>query len=158
MKKGFKKLVSNIVLVVLYRALKVLSTLDSRVRKEFEALPDNFSVALRINPGDGELRVMKREGKLIRCTKRDSYDVVIAFKGIDSAFKVLTGQIGIARAYAEHRFSLKGDIGTTLGLVRMIDIAEAYLFPRIMTKRILRDVPYKERSSITVYRKVLLGV
>ena len=61
-------------------------------------------------------------------------------------------------AYAEHRFTLKGDIGVTMGLVRMIDIAEAYLFPRIMTKRILRSVPYKEKSTLTIYRKVFIGV
>ena len=72
--------------------------------------------------------------------------------------KVLTGQMGVARAYAEHRFTLKGDIGVTMGLVRMIDIAEAYLFPRIMTKRILRSVPYKEKSTLTIYRKVFIGV
>ena len=84
-------------------------------------------------------------------------DLELRFKSIDSAFLVFTGMMGISRAYAEHRISVKGDIGDTMTLVRIIDIAEAYLFPRIMTRRILRSVPMKERSTISVYRMVLLG-
>ena len=156
--KTVKKAISNIVLLVLYRALRVLSQHDSRVRNEFEALPEGFTVALRINPSEGEIRMAKVNGRLKRIGKRDDYAVLITFKGIDAAFKVLTGQMGVARAYAEHRFTLKGDIGVTMGLVRMIDIAEAYLFPRLMTKMILRSVPYKEKSTLTIYRKVFIGV
>ena len=53
---------------------------------------------------------------------------------------------------------LTGDISKTMSLVRAIDITEAYLFPSIMSKRILKSLPKKERSSLTIYRKVIFGV
>lgn len=44
--------------------------------------------------------------------------------------------MGITEAYAQHRFMVKGDIAEIMSIVRCIELAEVYLFPKIITKRI----------------------
>ena len=153
-----KSIVSNIVLFFLYRAIKVLAKEDSNIRKEFESWENGLSVALKCSINGPSLYLIKNGNKLSKVNKLESADIIITFKSIDAAFLVLTGQIGISRAYSEHRFMLTGDISKTMSLVRAIDITEAYLFPSIMSKRILKALPKKERSSLTIYRKVIFGV
>ena len=138
-----KAAVSKIVLFVLYRAIKVLAAEDSRIRQEFLSWPEGLTVILE-TCANGPAICLRKEGD--------------RFRSLDAAFLVLTGQIGVARAYAEHRFMLSGDICQTMSLVRCIDIAESYLFPRLLTKRILRKVETREVSAIHVYRKIFVGV
>ena len=84
-------------------------------------------------------------------------DILISFKSIDGAFLVFSGQMGITEAYAQHRFMVKGDIAEIMSIVRCIELAEVYLFPKIITKRILRRVPGKQLGSFRVYCHSLFG-
>lgn len=86
------------------------------------------------------------------------YDTCITFKSLETAFLVLTGRMGIAGAYAAHGFSLHGDIGTAMELTRCVDLAESYLFPKIMTRRILKEVAKKRTSSLVLYARILVGL
>lgn len=157
MKTLFKTITCKLVLRVLYRALKVLVVKESRIRREFSSFKEGFTMRITLSEGGPSVFMMKKNGNLVFFTKGEDSDLELKFKSVDSAFLVFTGMMGISRAYAEHRIVVKGDIADTMTLVRMIDIAEAYLFPHIMTRRILRSVPNKERSSLSVYRMVLLG-
>ena len=153
-----KGIISKVVLFFLYRAIKILAKEDSNIRREFDSWENGLSVALKCSINGPDLYLIKNGSKLIKVKKLEKADIVITFKSLDSAFLVLTGQIGISRAYSEHRFMLTGNISKTMSLVRAIDITEAYLFPSIMTKRILKSLPKKERSTLTIYRKIILGV
>lgn len=153
-----KTAVSKIVLFVLYRAIKVLAADDSRIRQEFLSWPDGLTVILETCANGPAICLRKEGDRLVRIREAESVDIRITFRSLDAAFLVLTGQIGVARAYAEHRFMLSGDICQTMSLVRCIDIAEIYLFPRLLTKRILRKVETREVSAIHVYRKIFVGV
>ena len=157
MKAFLKTTVCSVVLHVLYRALKVLVRKDSRIRHEFSSFKDGFTIRITLSTEGPSVVMRKEAGRLSWTKEAEGEDLELKFKSIDSAFLVFTGMMGISRAYAEHRITVKGDIADVMTLVRMIDIAEAYLFPRIMSKRILRAVPSKERSSLSVYRMVLLG-
>ena len=157
MKTFFKTMTCLVVLRVLYRALKVLARKDSRIRHEFASFADGFIIKITLSENGDSVFMKKEEGRLVFLKHCESEDLELKFKSVDSAFLVFTGIMGISRAYAEHRIIIKGDISDTMTLVRIIDIAEAYLFPHIMTKRILRSVPSKERSTLSVYRMVLLG-
>ena len=157
MKTFLKTKTCQVVLLVLYRALKTLVRKESRIKKEFSSFTDGYCIKITLNSkGDGLIN-KKENGRLIKVRESAFYDIEIRFKSIDSAFLVFTGCIGLSRAYSEHRFALKGDIREAMALVRIIDLAESYLFPSIMSKRILRSLPKKERSSLSVYRMVLLG-
>ena len=69
----------------------------------------------------------------------------------------IPGQIGIAQAYAQHRFTLRGNMGLAMPFVRCVDIAEGYLFPAVLARRILKRRPKKEISTARVYLAVLFG-
>lgn len=154
----FKSLVAKIVMLVLYRAIKVLAREDSRIMNEFLSWKDGLTVALEASPEGTAIYMQKCGNKLKRIKTCSCADIRITFRSVDAAFLVLTGQMGVARAYAEHRFMLNGDICQTMSLVRCIDIAESYLFPRLLTKRILRKIEKKEFSTLRVYRKIFVGV
>lgn len=153
-----KEKISRVVLFFLYRAIKVLAKEDSKIMREFISWENGLSVAIKCAQNGPALYVIKNGNKLEKVKKLEKADIDITFKSLDAAFLVLTGQIGISRAYSEHRFMLTGDISKTMSLVRAIDITESYLFPSIMSKRILKALPKKERSSLAIYRKVILGV
>lgn len=74
------------------------------------------------------------------------------------AFRVFTGRMGIAGAYAAHAFTLRGNINRTMGVVRIVDMVEGYLFPRFMTRRILKDTPKKELPALAVYLRLIPGI
>lgn len=105
-----------------------------------------------------DLYLRKTTHGLERLKTCGAADVDIQFKCLDEAFLLATGQLGVAQAYAEHRFTLTGDIAATMPFVRCVNIVEAYLFPKIMTRRILLSVPKKEHSTLAIYCRVILGV
>lgn len=154
-----KRQISSVVLYVLYGGLYELYQIDSRVKEEMDRWPDGMTYGLRCTPKGPSLFFRKNEGKLMRLNPgiQRSYDTCITFKNIDTAFLVLTGRQGIAGAYAAHGFSLHGDIGTAMELTRCVDIVESYLFPKVMTKRILKEVAVKESSSIALYLRILVN-
>ncbi|MBR5533294.1 MAG: SCP2 sterol-binding domain-containing protein, partial [Ruminiclostridium sp.] len=84
-------------------------------------------------------------------------DVTIRFKSPSDAFRVFTGQLSVAQAYAQHKFVLQGDMALAMPFVRCVDITEGYLFPDFLAKRILKRLPKKEVSTARVYRAVILG-
>jgi hypothetical protein len=154
-----KKGVSRIVLFFLYRAFQALYKYDSNIRREIDGWSPGFAICMRtaargpflclIRTGDG----IKRQ----REAKPSELNLEIEFKSIDAAFLVFTGQIGVAQAYAQHRFTLRGSINECMSFVRCVDTVEAYLFPAFITKRILKAIPKKQVSPLTVYRYALMG-
>ena len=44
-----------------------------------------------------------------------------------------------------------------MSLVRCIDIVEAYLFPKFITKNILKEIPKKSMGLVRCYGNVLFG-
>jgi hypothetical protein len=104
--------------------------------------------------------MQKRNGKLnfVGTKVPDKVDLAIYFKNIEAAFLVVTGQIGIAQAYAEHRFTLKGDIFITMPLVRALNITEAYLFPGFMAKKLMKRMPDRSNNKFNIYMATILGI
>jgi hypothetical protein len=98
----------------------------------------------------------KKNNMLYYCGKSEiDADLSIYFKNIEAALLVLMGKIGIGQAFAEHRFVVKGDIMESMSLVRCLNIVEAYLFPNFIAKKILKKVPIKETSSISIYIRTI---
>ena len=154
---SLKKLITSVVFFFLWRALRSLYIMDSRIREEMDSWPQNFTLHMQAGLGGPHLTIGMTPSGPVRLFGWETAQVHIRFKTLDSAFKLVTGQLGVEQAYAEHRFSLSGDIAPTMSFVRCVDIAEAYLFPAFITHRILRAIPSKERSSLAVYRCVLFG-
>lgn len=155
-----KNFVCSVVFFFLYRGLRVLQKKDSRVRADLAAIPENFSLRLEASPkpGAASIVMVNHAGGLRRGKKKDDAKIVVTFKSLNTAFRVVTGRMGISECYARHAFYLKGNINEAMGFIRGMEYVEAYLFPRFITKRILKRVPKKELPSLAVYAMVLTGV
>ncbi len=148
---AIEKLVSKIVLFFLFKGFKVTYKYDENVRKEIDSLQDGFTAAIDTGEKDIKLIIRKKDNKIIRLKQVENADIEIVFKSIDVAFRMFTGRLGVSRAYAEHRFTLKGEIAQAMCLVRCIDIVEAYLFPKLITKNILKYQPKKNIGLLRTY-------
>ncbi len=158
--RTFQQLICGIVLQVLYRAIRVLSHCDSRIRQELLDLPQGQTVKLSVSPAETSrnLTFTVSGGTVHRADKTAAADIHIVFKNEAMAFRVFTGRMGISGAYAAHTFTLRGNINQTMGVVRIVDMVEGYLFPRFMTRRILKEIPKKELPTLAVYLRLIPGI
>ena len=158
--RTFQQIVCGIVLQVLFRAIRVLSRCDSRIRRELLDLPRGQTIKLSVSPAEHSrsLTFTVADGTVHRADKSAAPDIHIVFKNETMAFRVFTGRMGIAGAYAAHAFTLRGNINQTMGVVRIVDMVEGYLFPRFMTRRILKEAPKKELPTLAVYLRLIPGI
>lgn len=159
-KKRLKLILARVILWFLGRGIEAAAALDHKIREEIAGWPESMTMLMTVRPRGPSLTMGVRNGKLV-CLgpKETDADFAVYFKNIDSALLVLTGQVGIDRAYAEHRFAMKGDIITYgMPLVRSLYRVEAYLFPSFITRKILKKIPGKQTSSLRVYLKALSGI
>ena len=159
-KKRFKSLVAKIIIWFLIRAIIASARLDSYVKKEVATWKDNSIIMLKVDDF-GPSIALKKNGRrlnLIKNSEIEKPDLVIYFKNVEAALLILTGQLGIAQAFAEHRYTLKGDVGFAMSFVRVLYIVEAYLFPQFITKKILKSMPDRDSSRFKIYKATIFGV
>ncbi len=159
-KKRFKSLVAKIIIWFLIRAIIASARLDSYVKEEVATWKDNSIIMLKVDDF-GPSIAFKKNGRrlnLIKVSEMENPDLAIYFKNIEAALLILTGQLGIAQAFAEHRYTLKGDVGFAMSFVRVLYIVEAYLFPQFITKKILKSMPDRDSSRFKIYKATIFGV
>lgn len=156
LKTGLQQATCAIVAECLVRALQYLSTADSKIRAEAHSWPSGKTLRLEV-PGAGGFTVTGTPWGFRKLDRETPGDVTIRFKSPTDAFRVFTGQLSVAQAYAQHKFVLRGDMALAMPFVRCVDITEGYLFPDFLAKRILKRLPEKEASVLRVYSAVLLG-
>ena len=108
------KLTVGIVLRVVHAALVELYKLDTRVRDEFDRMPEGLSYALQTGYQAPQLFVEWRNGKLHRCGNLEKPVCALRLKSTGIAFRLFTGQMGLAQAYAQHAFSMQGEIADVI--------------------------------------------
>jgi hypothetical protein len=142
------------------RGFQSVTSYDKTASEEINGLNDLMYILLKVEPNGPCMVMQKRNGKLnfVGTKVPDKVDLAIYFKNIEAAFLVVTGQIGIAQAYAEHRFTLKGDIFITMPLVRALNITEAYLFPGFMAKKLMKRMPDRSNNKFNIYMATILGI
>lgn len=159
-KKPLKTLLAWAVFWFLGRGFQAAAALDRKIEEEVAGWPESFTMLMKIEPFGPSMAMGKRNGKLVYLGSGEAEaHLAVRFKNIEAALLVLLGLIGIDRAFAEHRFTMKGDIiAYGMPLVRCLYRVEAYLFPAFIARGILKKLPVKERSSLRVYLKTLLNV
>ena len=154
-----KKIVSSVILHFLFHGLNVLYWKDERVRLEIEEWEDGFVWGIGMGEKAPALYMRKTKSGFERLSAKNTHpgamDLMIQFKSVDAAFQVMSGQVGVAGSYARHGFVLKGDIARAMSVVRCMDLAEAYLFPKLITKRILKEIPEKNMGLFHTYMAVM---
>ena len=157
MKLALQKLTVGIVLRVVHAALVELYGLDSRVRAEFDRMPEGMSYALQTGHAAPELYVQWTGGRLLNLKKIEKPTCALRLKSTGISFRMFTGQMGLAQAYAQHAFSMQGEIADVMRLARLVNLVEGYLFPKFITKHILTDIPALQVNPLLVYGRVLCG-
>ena len=157
MKLALQKLTVGIVLRVVHAALVELYALDSRVRAEFDRMPEGMSYALQTGHAAPELYVQWTGGRLLNLKKIEKPTCALRLKSTGISFRMFTGQMGLAQAYAQHAFSMQGEIADVMRLARLVNLVEGYLFPKCITKHILTDIPALQVNPLRVYGRVLCG-
>lgn len=147
-----KRRVIAIVFFFLGRGFSAAARLDSRVRREVAHWPDDTVVTIRVAPAGPQTSWRKTSGLLEHLgPKHVEPTLLVTFKNVDGAFPVFLGMKGVLQAFAEHRSSLAGDIGLGMSVVRCLHIVEGYLFPDIMTNRILPSPARREAPMLFAY-------
>lgn len=155
--KAAKRALSAVVFWVLGRGIVACARLDSRVRREAESWPDGTVVTLEIAPRGPRTTVRKAAGRLEALGGRRGIEptLLVTFKSVEGAVPVLLGMKGVLQSFAEHRASLAGDLALGMSLVRCLHIVEGYLFPGIMTRRILPRPATREAGHLRAYAGLL---
>lgn len=154
---NLKETISKIVLFFLYRGINIVKKVDEEVLKEIASWNENIIIKIATYEDGPSLIIKKQQDKIIRIKEANKCDIEIVFKSLDASFLVLTAREGISKAYAEHRFILKGDITKSMSLVRCIDIVETYLFPKVIAKKLVKTIKKIKIPKLVTYLRVIVN-
>ena len=151
--KLLKKAYAFVMLLIVGRGIEAAARVDERVGQIFADLPEGFAFSLGVSPDgpymvagkdkSGALRYLgwRRYGRKIR--------LGLDIKNIEAAIKVFTFQESTALAYNYDRFSVKGGLPQALAIVRVLDIVEVYLLPKIIARLAVKRYPqWSELSPV----------
>lgn len=148
------------------RAMQAAARVDRDVRKEFEKLPEGFTFCLGVMPRGpymivgkdhkGRVKYMgwRREGR--------SIDLDMRIKNIEAAILMFTFQESTAVATARDRMVVDGEVPYACAIVRVLDIEEVYLLPKIIASLAVKRYPVwslgrKYIGRIRIYLRSIAG-
>lgn len=163
--KPFKTLIVKTMMFCLGRGFQSIAKRDAEVMDEVNAWKEGFTIVFEVQPKGPYLAMKKVNGRIrYMGLKKMDADLTVCFKNIDSALSVflpiLKSKMGTAKAYAEHRLSVKGDLVEAMRLIRCLNIVEHYLFPAFISKNILKRHPYRPFGKLMANRVIayVLGI
>lgn len=143
--KPFKKIYVAIMLWIVGRAIQAASRVDREVKEEFARLSDDFMMHLHVLPSgpgmivgkdkDGKVRYMGWNAK----GKKITLDMKV--KNIEGAILMFTFQESTCVASANNRLAVSGAVPDTMAFVRILNIVETYLLPKIITSFAVKRYP-----------------
>lgn len=149
------------------RAIQAAAKVDREVKKELENLPENFTFSLGCLP-DGPWMVIGKEKGMVKYLGGNPggrhLHVRLAIKNLDAAFLILSFQESTALATARSRLITDGEVPYALAVIRILDIVEVYLLPKIIASLAVKRYPSwwslgrKLGGRIGVYTRTLLGI
>lgn len=152
-----KVFISRIVLFFLYRGFKIINKVEPKVYKETANWKEGYTIKIQTCINGPSLLLEKKHDSIVKLKQEQTCDLEIIFKNLDTAFLLLTGRLGIAKAYCEHRFLLKGNIIEAMSLVRCLDIVETYLFPKFIAKHLVKKIEPLQISKMITYLRVIMN-
>lgn len=151
----FKKTTTKIGLWALQRSAISISHFNDDVKKELQAWPEGFKVKIAVKDGGPGIAWKKTTNGLHAISLKGDFDLQIYFKNLSIAYKVITTLSNVPEAFTQNRIQAYGNIPDSMVLIRILNVVQSYLFPPILSKRILKRVPkfgWKEQlGRIRVY-------
>ncbi len=158
MKRALQHLTVGIVMRVVHAALcELQSVKDSRVLHELSRLHEGQAYSISAGHNAPTLHVQWKDGKLHRLAEPAPGACILRIRSLPLAFRLFTGQMGLAQAYAWHAFTVQGDLSDVMPLARLVNLVEAYLFPRFITKHLMTDIPSLQVNPLRVYGRIAFG-
>lgn len=173
-RRTLQKKVVALMLSVLGQGLKVCAGYDPMVQQTLEDFPVDYVFVLGIYGSRHPMILQNRSSGLYRthesfaavCRKiplapsamvrrfganqsAPSKMLEIRFKSVEAGWRMVTGQVSAAQAYARHDLIIRGEIHHAMQFLRCIERAEAYLLPEALAKRAL---PLSRRSRLPLPR------
>lgn len=159
--KRFKNAIIKTVYGVLGTGMKATIAIDSKAKKIAEEFEEGFTLKMEVAPKGPALCMKKEKGTFVKIPSKEveetKFDLVITFKNTEATFPVMLGLQGVGSAYAETKFVLAGPLQKGVAVVDLVNLTEAYLFPKFITRKLMDVVPKKESNSLRCYMRLLIG-
>lgn len=168
--KIIKKLYVMVMLFVVGRAIKAAARTDRAVREEFEKLRDDFTLRLGVMPAGPAMVVAKDEKGRVQYLgsnpKGRKITLDMGIKNIEAAMLLFTFRESTAISTCRNRLIVQGDLPDACAVVRILDLVEVYLLPKIIAKLAVKRYPKwsqvsplrKHLGRIAVYVRTLVGI
>lgn len=147
---------------IIGRGLTSASQIDPEVHAETKGLPEGLIIQMTVFPSgpnfsaqvqpDGSLKLLQGfTGKA---------GLTIKFKHMTHAFLVFSFQEGTARAFANDRMLVDGDVSHAIRLVRCLNKMEALILPKLVANLAVKQYPEALGLSekLTTASKIYLKV
>ncbi len=158
MKGALMRLTVGVVMRVVHAALGELQAVaDSRVLLELSRLKEGQAYSIFAGASGPSLHVQWKSGRLLRLREPAAGACELRIRTLPLAFRLFTGQMGLAQAYAWHAFSVQGDLSEVMPLTRLVNLVEAYLFPRFITRHLMTDIPSLQANPLRLYGRIASG-
>lgn len=147
--------------------LRAMSRVDPVVRAEAAGFPDGMVIAMTVMPGGPTMTLQKTpEGRLryLGGHLPESTGLVIRFKHLEYAFRVLAFIESTPTAFARARMAVDGDLAAGIRLVRCMYRLEALLMPRFIAARGMKRYPEhlglgeKLGMNLKIYGRIALDL
>ena len=140
--KLLKKTITAIGFFALKQAMVSVCHFNKQAKEELKYFKEGYSIQLKVLP-DGPKIAFEKYGDAFRTTStnKENYDLVVIFKTEDIAFRIMTTLSSVPKAFTQNRLMVYGNVADSMVLIRVMNIVQSYLFPPILSKRVLKRVP-----------------
>ncbi len=148
--------------MALGRAIESASHFEDSVKHEIKDWNDGFTFTMNVLPYGPNLAMRKKNGvlKMIRLKKHENADLIVEIKNLTTAFRMITTQMGAHHVFAQNKIGVSGNIADSMRFIRIVYTVEAYMFPKILNKNILKHSPKmslkKHMNRIHIYTKGMI--
>ncbi len=150
-----KRIVVHTALVALGASFELLSRLSPEMQAETRDWPEGRTLSMGVLPDGPAIAVRKQNGRLVFLGEGDhGAPLRVLFKNVDSAFLVMSAQIGAHTAFAEHRAVVHGSLSDVMEVNRALAIVLKYLFPGLLLKRVMKRMPTFTPAQLLVKGKL----
>ena len=129
-------------------------------------MPDGFTFALSVMPNGPQMIVGKDQRGLVRYRGWDpegkKIDLDMKIKNIEAAMLIFSFQESTAIATARDRLIVDGEVEHACAIVRILDIVEVYLLPKIIARLAVKRYPVwsfrrKYLGRVLIYVRTIFG-
>lgn len=148
------------------RAIEAAAKMDTPIKSEFDRLPAGFSFCLMVQPDGPAMTIRKDEKDRPRYYKGfhhgQQIDLKISITSLEAAFALFSFQESTITSATRSRLVVDGDISAGCAVIRIFDLIETYLLPKLLVRLAVRRFPKiglfnRIRRRGSIYLRTLTG-